>query len=33
MDNKEKAYNAYREAIKGINVKENEQIVLECKIA
>jgi len=31
MDNEEKAYNAYREAIKGINVKENEKIVLECK--
>ena len=31
MDNFYKAYNAYREACQGINVKENEQIVLECK--
>jgi len=32
MDNFNKAYNAYIEARKGINVKENEKIVLECKI-
>ena len=31
MDNNEKAYKAYCEACKGINVKKNEQIVLECK--
>ena len=31
MDNYEKARKAYYEAYKGINVKENEKIVLECK--
>ena len=31
MDNYNKAFNAYNEALKGINVKENERIVLECK--
>ena len=31
MDNFYKAREACREALKGINVKENEQIVLECK--
>jgi len=31
MDNYNKAYNAYYEARYGINVKENENIVLECK--
>ena len=31
MNNAKKAKEAYFEAYKGINVKENEQIVLECK--
>ena len=31
MDNFYKAQKAYREALKRINVKENEKIVLECK--
>ena len=31
MDNYDKAYNAYSEARKGINVKKNEAIVLKCK--
>ena len=31
MYNYEKAYSAYYEAREGINVKENEKIVLECK--
>jgi len=31
MDNYDKARNAYIEAREGVNVKENEQIVLECK--
>ena len=31
MDKYQKASDAYYEARKGINVKENEQIVLECK--
>ena len=31
MDNNEKAKKAYYEACEGVNVKENEQIVLECK--
>ena len=31
MDNYEKARKSYIEACKGINVKENEQIVIECK--
>ena len=31
MDNYDKARKAYIEAREGINVKENEQIVLECK--
>ena len=31
MDNFNKAYNAYIEAYNGVNVKENEKIVLECK--
>ena len=31
MNNYEKARKAYIEAFKGINLKENEQIVLECK--
>ena len=31
MDNYEKAYKAYFEALAGFNVKENEQIILECK--
>ena len=31
MNNEEKARISYYEARKGINVKENEQIVLECK--
>ena len=31
MNNYDKADKAYREAFQGINVKENEKIVLECK--
>ena len=31
MDNEEKARKAYIETLEGINVKENEQIVLECE--
>jgi len=31
MNNEEKAQNAYYEALKGINIKENEKIVLKCK--
>ena len=31
MNNYDKAYKAYFEARNGINVKENEKIVLECK--
>ena len=31
MNNEEKAIEAYNEARKGINIKENEKIVLECK--
>ena len=31
MNNEEKAAKAYYEARQGINVKENEKIVLECK--
>ena len=31
MDNYEKARKAYIEACKGINIKQNEKIVLECK--
>ena len=31
MNNYDKAFNAYNEALKGINVKENERIVLENK--
>ena len=33
MNNSDKALNAYNEALKGINVKENERIVLESKTA
>ena len=31
MDNYKKAHNAYYAAYKGINVKKNEKIVLECR--
>ena len=31
MNNSDKAEKAYNKALKGINVKENEQIILECK--
>jgi len=31
MDNDEKAYKAYYKAYNGVNVKENEKMVLECK--
>ena len=31
MDNNEKAYKAYNKALKGINIKKNEKIVLKCK--
>ena len=31
MNNEKKAEKAYYEACDGINVKENEKIVLECK--
>ena len=31
LENYETAYSAYNKALNGINVKENEKIVLECK--